>query len=83
MASRHDAIETGARARAPVNTTICGSPRSGIATPSSNGTLVRQAVETLAHPIDVPVQERAGFVEIALEGKRHDNGAAACGSREA
>jgi hypothetical protein len=40
------------------------------------GHLVRQAVETGAYPVDVSVQERSGFIEIALQRERHDDRAA-------
>ena len=37
---------------------------------------LRKAVEALAHPLDVAIEEGAGFAEIALHGKRDDDRAA-------
>jgi hypothetical protein len=37
------------------------------------GNRLGQAVETLANPIEVPVKERACFLNSALYGQRHDH----------
>ena len=37
------------------------------------GHRLRNAAEAFAHPLDVTMEERAGFAEIALHGKRDDH----------
>ena len=60
-------------ARLPVNTTLWNSPRSGSKAPLVKGTGCGMLLEPLAHPLDVAIDERAGFAEVALHGKRDDH----------
>ena len=72
----HDRSRWRASACMPVNAIMCGSPRSGIAAPSSNGTWFGRLSRRARTQSMCRFKKRAGFVEIALQRQRHDHGAA-------
>ncbi len=61
LTGKHDAVEFTAQRQ---QRTVAERHRS------------RQTIEPLAHPLDVAAHEGAGLADIALDGKRHDDGAA-------